>query len=98
MTLLQIAESDEAIERLKTFNQWLEYAANIANNYMPKNFTENMEWMEWKMKLIKFLKYQPGSNGSLLNYVIMENVAAIFQTNTKFIDDYVDSPTHWKSF
>ena len=65
---------------------------------MPKNFTKNMEWMEWKMELIKLLKYQPGSNGSLLNYVIMENVAAIVQINTKFIDDYVDSPTHWKSF
>ena len=54
------------------------------------NFTEKMERMEWKATLINFLKYQPGRNGAPLNCVIRENVAAIVQTNTEFIDDYVD--------
>ena len=62
----------------------------MANNSMTKNFTEKMEWMDWKSTLINFLKSQPGRNGVPLNYVIRYNVAAIIQTNTNFIDCYVD--------
>ena len=57
---------------------------------MPNKFTENMEWMDWKVTLIKSLKYQPGRNGATLNYVIRDNFDAIVQTKTNFIYDYVD--------
>ena len=46
--------------------------------------------MDWKATLINSIKSQPGRNGVPLNYVIRENVAAIAQTNTNFLDDYVD--------
>ena len=62
----------------------------MANKSIPKNFTENMEWMYWKATVINFLKSQPGKNGVPLDYVIRDNVVAIVRTNTKFIDDYVD--------
>ena len=57
---------------------------------MPNNFTENMEWMDCKVTLINFLKYQPGNNGVPLSYVIREIVATIVQTTMNFLDDYVD--------
>ena len=57
---------------------------------MPKKFTEKMEWVDWKKKIINLLKYQPERNGFPFNYFIRYNVAAIVQTNTKGIDDYVD--------
>ena len=57
---------------------------------MPKNFTEKIECMDWKVTLINFLKYQPGGNGVPLNYVIRGNVSAIVRTNINFLDDYVD--------
>ena len=62
----------------------------MAKNSMPKNFTEKMDWMDWKATLIDILNYQPGRNGVPLNYVIRENFAAIVRTNTKFLDSYVD--------
>ena len=62
----------------------------MANKSFLKNFTESMEWMEWKAKLINFLKSKPVRNGVPLNYVIRENVAAIVRTNGNFLDDYVD--------
>ena len=49
-----------------------------------------MECMEWKATLINFLKYKPVINGVPLNYVISDNMANIVQTNTNFLDDYVD--------
>ena len=61
----------------------------MTKNYMPKNFTENMEMMDWKATLINFLKYQPGRNGFPLKNVIRDKVAAIVQTNTTFLDDCV---------
>ena len=57
---------------------------------MPNNFTENIECMDWKATLMNFLRYQPGRNGVSLKYVIRNNVAVIVQTNTNFLDDYVD--------
>ena len=85
-----IAERDNLIKRFNTHKQWLEDASSMIKNYMPKNFTGNMEFMEWKLTLINLLKYQPGRNGVPLNYVIRENIYAIVRTNTNFIDDYVD--------
>ena len=63
----------------------------MAKNSMPKNFTENMERMVWKVTLINFLKYQPGNNVVPLKYFIRYSFAAIVRTNTNFLDDYVDS-------
>ena len=57
---------------------------------MPKNFTENMEWMDWKATLINALKSQPGRIVVPLNCVIRDKVAAVFLTSTNFLDDYVD--------
>ena len=66
---------------------------------MPKNFTENREFMDWKATLINILKSQPGRNSNPLNYVIRDNVSAIILTNTNFIDDYVEStPLTWIVF
>ena len=66
---------------------------------MPKNSTENMEWMELKATLINFLKFQPGRNGVPLNYVTRDNVAAIVRTNTIFLDDCIDrTPLTGKNF
>ena len=62
----------------------------MAKKSIKKNFTEKMEWLDWKATLINFLKSQPGSNGVPLNYVIRDNVSAFIQTNTNFLDDYVD--------
>ena len=56
---------------------------------MPKKFTENMEWIDWKETLTNFLKYQPGRNSVTLKYVIKENFAAVVLTNMNFIDNYV---------
>ena len=49
-----------------------------------------MDWMDWKSTLLHFLKSGPGSNGVPLNYFIRDNVSDIVQTNTNFLDDYVD--------
>ena len=68
----------------------MEGAAYTAKNSTPKKFTEKMEWMDWKAKFTKFLKYQLGRNGVPLNYVISDNMANIVRTNTNFLDDYVD--------
>ena len=57
---------------------------------MTKNFTANMEWMDWKATVINSLKSQPVRNGAPLNYVIRYNIAAIIQTHTNVLDDYVD--------
>ena len=46
--------------------------------------------MNSKATLINFLKYKPGRNGVTLNYVTRERIEAIVQTNTNFLDDYVD--------
>ena len=90
LNLLTLAERDEHIGRFNTHKKWLEDAVNMANKSMPNNFTENMERMEWKAKLINFLKSQPGRNGVPLNYVIRDNVFAIVRTNMNFLGDYVD--------
>ena len=42
LTLFPLAERDDIIERFNTNDQWLEDAANMANNSIPKNFTEKM--------------------------------------------------------
>ena len=63
----------------------------MARKYRPKNFTEKMKWMDWKAKLIIFLKSQPGRNSVPLNYVITYNVAVIVQTNTNFLGGCVYS-------
>ena len=68
----------------------MEGAAYTAKNSTPKKFTEKMEWMDWKATIINFLKYKPGRNGVTLNYVTRERIDAIAQTNTNFLDDYVD--------
>ena len=90
MTLFQLSERDDQIERFNTHNQWFEDTANMANNFTPKNFTDDINWMECKAKIISLIKSQPGRNGVPLDYVSRDNVAAIVQTNTDFIDDYVD--------
>ena len=51
MNLFPLAERDDLIKRFNTHNQWLEDAENIAKKYMPKTFTEKMEWMYWKATL-----------------------------------------------
>ena len=90
LTLLPLTEGGDLIKRFNTHEQWLEDAANMEKNSIPKNFTENMEWMDWKATLINFLSSQPGRNGLPLNYVIRDNVVAIVRTNKHFIDEYVD--------
>ena len=52
LTLFLLAERDDPIKRFNTHKQWLKDAANMSNNSIPKNFTENMEWMDWKATLI----------------------------------------------
>ena len=79
LTLFPLAEVYELIKRFNTHKQLLEDTENIKNNSIPNNFTENMEWMDWKVTLIKFNKYLPGNNGLPLNYVIIYNIAAIFR-------------------
>ena len=90
LNLFPISEREDLIERFNTHKQWLEDTENTAKKYIPKNFTENMEWMDWKATLIKLLKYQPGRNGVPLNYVIRDNIIDIVRTKTNFLDDYVD--------
>ena len=59
----------------------------MEKNSVPENFTQNMECMDAKEKLINFLKYKPWSNGVPLNYVIRDNIDAIVRTNMKFLDN-----------
>ena len=68
----------------------MEDSVNIQNKYILKNFTEKLEWMDWKATLINFIKSQLGRNGVPLKYVIRDNVATIVRTNKNFIGDYVD--------
>ena len=68
-------------------------------NTMPKNFTEKMKWINWKVMLINFLKYQPGKNWVPLNYVVSDNVNPIVSNNPRFLDDYSDiTPLQGKVF
>ena len=46
--------------------------------------------MDLKEILINFLKYQPEINGVPLKYIIRDNIVTIVQTNTSFLDYYVD--------
>ena len=85
-----VNERDELIERYNTHKQWVEDAPNMAKNSMPKNFTDKMEWTDWKSTLVNFLKSQPGRNGVPLNYVVRDNVAGVTRQNANFLDDYVD--------
>ena len=90
MTLFTLADTDDLIERFNNHKHLLEDSVSMVNKYMPKNFTENREFMDWKATLINILKSQPGRNSNPLNYVIRDKVSAIILTNTNFIDDYVD--------
>ena len=60
----------------------------MAKNAMPKSFTENMEWVDWKSTLVNFMKSQPGRNGVNLNYVVRDNQVTFIRTNTNFPYNY----------
>ena len=68
----------------------MDNASNMANNEMPKSFTEKMEFMDWKPTLVNFLKSQPGRNGVPLNCVVRDNEATIIRPNANFLYKYVD--------
>ena len=78
---------DDTIERYNTHRQWMIYAEGMAKNAMPKTFTAKMKWIDCKVMSIKFLKYQPGSNRVLLNYVVRDNINLIISNNPDFLDD-----------
>ena len=99
LTVFPLSERYDLIERFNTHKKWLKDLGDMEKSYMPKNFTEKMEWMDWKANLIHFLKHQPGRNGVPLNYFIRDNVATIVRTNTNFLDDYVDkTPLYGRVF
>ena len=85
-----VADRDDLLERYNTHKQWIDDAPNMAKNAMPKNFTEKMEWEDWKSTLANFLKSQPGRNGVPLSYVIRDNEHPVVRANANFLDDYVD--------
>ena len=49
-----------------------------------------MEWINWKVMLINFLKSQPLRNGVPLNYVLHDNFNPIVRKNPNLLDDYSD--------
>ena len=65
-------------------------AEGMAKNAMPETFTDKMNWIDWKVTLIKFLKSQPGRNGVSLNYVVRDNVNPIVRNKPNFLDGYAD--------
>ena len=49
-----------------------------------------MKWIYWKVTLINFLKYHPGSNGVPLNNVVRDNFNQILRNKPNFLDDYAN--------
>ena len=83
-------DRDDIIERYNTHRQWMIYSEGMLNNATTNTFTDKMKWINWKITLIKFLKYQPRRNGFPLNYVIQNNFNPIIRNNPNFLDDYAD--------
>jgi hypothetical protein len=54
---------NDLLERYNTHKQWLKDAPDMLKSAMPKNFTEKMNWADWKGTFVNFLKTQPGRHG-----------------------------------
>lgn len=94
-----VNDRDYLMERYYTHKQWSDDAYSMTKTTMPKNFTEKMKWIDWKVTLINFLKSQVGRNGVPLSYVVRENVTPLVRNNASFLDDYVDrAPLHGRIF
>ena len=81
-TPFKTGERGDIIEKYNTHRQWTIYAEGMAKNNMPKNFTYKMKWIDCKVMLINFLKYQTGKNGFPLNYVVCDNINPITRNNS----------------
>ena len=71
------------MDRYYTQKQWSDDAYSMTKTTIPKNFTEKMTWIDWKVTLINFLKSQVGRNG-VLSYVVRDNEAPLVRNNTSF--------------
>ena len=65
-------------------------AKGVVKSDMTKTFTDKMKWIEWKVMLINFLKYQPVRNIVPLNYDVRDNVNPIVSNNPNVLDDYAN--------
>ena len=48
-TLSPTRDRDDFIERCNTHRKWMIDAEGMAKNAMPKTFTDNMQWIDWKV-------------------------------------------------
>ena len=78
------------LRKAQTHERWVSKASDMAKTAKPKQFTQQMKWMDWRDSFINFLQSQPGQNGVPLSYDIRPNVTPLVRTNTQFLDDYVD--------
>lgn len=57
----------QLIKRYTTHKQWLKKATDKAKTALPKQFTEQTKWWDWKGSFINLLRTQPGCKGVPLN-------------------------------
>ena len=101
-TAFPVNDAPELIKRYTTHKQWVKKSSDKASTALPKQFTEESKWIDWKGSFINFLRTQPGRDGVPLNYVIRDNVnppPAGTPPSTEFLDDYVShSPLNGATF
>ena len=93
-TAFPVHDAAQLIKRYTTHQQWLKKATDKASTAMPKQFTEQSKWLDWKGSFINFLRTQPGRDGVPLSYVIRDEVNPPnprIPPNAEFLDDYVDN-------
>ena len=75
-------------DRYNTHRQWIIDSEGMANNTMHKIFTDKMNWIEWKVTLIKFFKSHPRRNVVPLRYAVRDHVNSIARNNPNLLDEY----------
>ena len=89
-----VGDAVDLIQRYNTHKLWVGKASDKAKTSKPKQFTDQVKWIDWKDSFINFLRTQPGRNGIPLSYIVPDDEVPILRNNVQFLDNYVDQSLH----
>jgi len=94
-----VVDTAKLLRRMKTHEQYVYGSKLMSLQALPQDFTNDVQWDDWKPTFENYLRTMPGRDGVPLKYIVRTNTAAVPTVHEDFLEIYINmAPLHGEAF
>ena len=94
-----VVDTAKLLRRMKTHEQYVHGSKLMSLQALPQDFTNDVQWNDWKPTFENYLRTMPGRDGVPLKYIVRMNTAAVPTVHEDFLETYINmAPLHGEAF